>query len=104
MPIHGDKILVAKTPGGVNKIMRNTVCPCTGPLTSVAKLCDAENLVAFSNYGSFIMDLKTGAIVWMTRTKDDCYELELEVVPYSEAKALLNSAGWSEGQGFQRRP
>ena len=98
MPIHGDKILVVKTPGGVKQIMRNTVCPCIGPFTSVAKLCGSDNLVAFSNYGSYIMDLNIGAIGWMTRTKDDCYELELEVVPYSEAKPLL------EGQGFQRRP
>ena len=80
------------------KTMRNTVCPCTGPLTSVAKLCDSDNLVAFSNYGSFILDFKSGAIDWLTRTKDDCYELELELVPYSEAQPLL------EKSGFPRRP
>ena len=97
MPIHGDKILLVKTPGGGLKTMRNTVCPCTGALTSVAKMNDSDHMVVFSKRGSFIMHESTGDIDWMTRTKDDSCELELELVPYSEAKPILEKAG------FQRR-
>ena len=40
----------------------------------------------------------TGDIDWMTRTKNDSFELELELVPYSEAKPILEKAGLQRRQ------
>ena len=45
------------------------------------------------NEGSFIMDLATGEFDRMTRI-NDCFELELEVVPHSEAAPLLKASGF----------
>ena len=73
--------------------MKNQVTPCTGPLTSVAKIIDANNFVGFSAAGSFILDLTTGDVDWLERV-DDCFELELEVMPYTEAKPILEAAGF----------
>ena len=70
--------------------MRNQVCRCTGPLTSVASLIDADNFVGFCSLGSFILNLRTNEVDWLER-KDDQFELELEVVPYAEAKHHLES-------------
>ena len=58
---------------------------------------DADNFVGFSTAGSFILNMRTGAIDWMER-KDDCFELELEVLPYAEAAPMREKAG------FQWRP
>ena len=73
--------------------MRNQVTPCTGPLTSVAKMIDANNFVGFCSLGSFVLDLETNEVDWLERV-DDCFEIELEVLPYTEAKPLLESAGF----------
>ena len=70
------------------RTMRNQVCHCTGALTSVSALVDSDNCVGFSPAGSFVLNLQTGDIDWMER-KDDTFELELEVVPYAEAKSQL---------------
>ena len=70
--------------------MRNQVCPCTGPLTSVAKFIDSDNFVGFSSLGSFVLNLRTNEVDWLTR-KDDQFELELEIVPFAEAKKHLES-------------
>ena len=93
MPNHGERVLVVKTPSGELKTLRNQVCQCTGPWTSVSKLVDADNFVGFSSAGSFILNMRTGSIDWLER-KDDCFEMELEVVPYSEALPMLKSAGF----------
>ena len=84
------KVLLVRKPSGRLMSMRNTVCPCTGPLTSVAKLCDSDHFVGFCSAGSFILNLRTDEVDWLNRV-DDCYELELEVVPYQEAKQYLDS-------------
>ena len=94
MPNHGEKVLVVKTPSGEIKKMRNQVCQCTGPLTSLSKLVDADNFVGFSSAGSFILNMRTGSIDWLER-KDDRFEMELEVVPYSEALPLLKRPGFT---------
>ena len=96
MPNHGENVLVVRTPSGQVLSMRNQVCPCTGPLTSVARLIDADNLVGFSKAGSFILNLQTNKIDWLER-KDDCFELPLEVLPYAEAAPMLKQAGF-QGQ------
>ena len=83
--------------------MRNQVCPCTGPLTSVARLVDSDNFVGFCKTGSFIMDLAYGQIDWLDR-KDDTFELELEFVPYAEAKAMPSAKAILEKSGGPRRP
>ena len=70
--------------------MRNQVCPCTGPLTSVAKLIDSDHFVGFCSLGSFILNMRTDEVDWLERN-DDCFELELEIVPYHEAKPQLDS-------------
>ena len=88
MPNHGEKVLLVQKPSGRLMSMRNTVCPCTGPLTSVAKLCDADHFVGFCSAGSFILNLRTNEVDWLTR-KDDQFELELEIVPFAEAKKHL---------------
>ena len=96
MPQLGQRTFVVKTPSGALMSFKNQVCHCTGPLTSVAKMVDADNCVGFSTAGSFIMNTRTGAIDWMER-KDDGFELELEVLPYTEAAPLLKKAGF-QGQ------
>ena len=85
-----------KTPSGALMSFKDQVCHCTGPLTSVAKMVDADHFVGFSAAGSFIMSMRTGAIDWMERN-DDGFELELEVLPYAEAAPLLKLAGF-QGQ------
>ena len=70
---------------------------CTGPLTAVSRLCDSGNFVGFCSEGSFILDIDYGAFDVIERT-DDCFELELEVIPYNEAAAEL------EELGFPRQP
>ena len=101
MPNLGERVLLVKSLGGSTiKSMRNNVVQCTGPLTSVAKLIGANNFVGFSSLGSFILDLTTGEVDWLER-KDDCFELELEVVPYVEAKQHLDNV--SGNSGFQGR-
>ena len=92
MPQLGKRTLVVKMPSGALMSFTNQVCQCTGPLTSVAKMVDADNFVGFSTAGSFILNMRTGAIDWMER-KDDCFELELEVLPYAEAAPMLEKAG-----------
>ena len=95
MPNLGERVLLVKKPSGRSTSMRNQVCPCTGPLTSVASLIDSDNFVGFCSLGSFILDLRTNEVDWLER-KDDQFELELEVVPYAEAKKHLeamNSGG-----------
>ena len=92
MPNLGEKVLVVRTPSGEIKTLRNQVCQCTGPLTAVSKLVDADNFVGFSSAGSFILNLRAGSIDWLER-KDDCFEMELEVVSHSEALPLLKRAG-----------
>ena len=79
---------MVKKPSGSLMSMRNQVCPCTGSLTSVARLIDSDHFVGFSSAGSFILNLRTNEVDWLTR-KDDQFELELEVIPYVEAKQHL---------------
>ena len=93
MPNHGERVLVVKKPSGRIVAMRNQVTPCTGPLTSVAKMIDANKFVGFCSLGSFILDLETNEVDWLERV-DDCFEIELEVLPYKEAKPLLESSGF----------
>ena len=90
MPNHGERKLVVKRPSGKLAVMRNNVTNCTGPLTAVTKTVDANNLVAFSPYGSFVMDLDDDSIDWLDRVEDG-FEMELEVLPYDEAKKLLDA-------------
>ena len=97
MPQFGQRLLVVRKPSGRLNAMKNQVTNCTGPLTSVAKTIDANNFVGFSQAGSFILDLETGDVDWLTRV-DDTFELELEILPYAEAKPLLESSGF-QGQG-----
>ncbi len=66
---------------------------CTGPLTSVSRLIDAGNFVGFCSEGCFRLNLNTGAFD-MLEKKDDCFELELEVIPYSEAAPELEKLGF----------
>ena len=98
MPNHGEKTLVVKTPGGSLKTMRSQVTPCTGSLSGIAQMVDAGNFVGFPKQGSFILNLSNGEIEMMERV-DDTFELELEIVPYAEAKPMLDKQA-----GFQGRP
>ena len=70
--------------------MDNNATNCTGALQAATKTVDANNLVVFSPYGSFIMDLDDSSIDWMERAADG-YELEYEVIPYEDAKPLLEA-------------
>ena len=81
---------MVKKPSGSLMSMRNQVCPCTGPLASVAKLIGSDNFVGFSSLGSFILNLRTNEVDWLTR-KDDQFELELEILPFAEVKKHLES-------------
>ena len=93
MPQLGQRTLVVKTPSGALMSFKNQVCQRTGPLTSVAQMVDVDHFVGFSSAGSFVMNMRTGAIDWMER-KDNGFELELEVLPYAEAAPLLKQAGF----------
>ena len=103
MPNHGERRLIVKNANGSLKSMPNQVCPCTGPLTSVAHMVDANNFVGFSPLGSFVLDLGTCEIDWLTR-KDNTFEMELEVVPYAEALKLPGAQAFLKGPGFPRQP
>ena len=84
---------------------RNQVCPCTGPLTFVARLIDSDNFVGFCSVGSFILNLRTDEVDWLERV-DDRFELELEIVPYAGAKeefAKANSESVAKNSGFPGR-
>ena len=78
--------------------MTNDVTPCTGALTAISTMVDANNFVGFGPNGSFVIDLDNGEIDWLERV-EDCFEMLLEVMPYNEAKALLESSGF-QGQGI----
>ena len=93
MPNLGERILAVKMPSGRLVSMRNQVCLCTGPRTGVAQMVDEDQFIGFSKAGSFILDLKTGGVDLLERV-DDTFELELEVIPYEEAKPLLAAAGF----------
>ena len=43
--------------------------------------------------GGFILELSDKSIEWIDRI-DDEYSMELEIVPYDEAKPLLEKAGF----------
>ena len=93
MPNHGQKTLCVKTPSGKLMTLTSQVVSCTGSLTSVAKLIDVGHFVGFYFGGSFIMNMATGEFERLERV-NDCFELELEVVPYEEAKPLLKTSGF----------
>ena len=75
--------------------------PCTGPLTAVASLIDSDKFVGFCSLGSFILDMRTNEVDWLER-KDDQFELELEIVPYAEAKQYLDQMEKDSGGRRQR--
>ena len=81
--------------------MGNNVTDCTGALQAVTKTVGANNMVVFSPYGSFVMDLDDNSIDWMERV-DDGYESECEVIPYADATPLLE-AHRQATSGFQGR-
>ena len=62
-------------------------------MASVTKLTDAGHVVVFHKDGSFIMNMETGKFEKLKRV-NDCYELELEIVPYEEAKPHLKTSGF----------
>ena len=93
MPNHEQRVLAVKSPSGRLMSLAAQVVPCTGSLTSVAKLIDAGHFVGFHKNGSSIMDLSTGEFDKMTGV-NDCFELELEVVPHNEAEPLLKASGF----------
>ena len=100
MPNLGQKTLLVKTPAGHMRGMRNTVVNCTGALTATSRLVDENNFVGHSPEGSFILNMDQGEFDMLERV-DDCFELELEIVPYAEAASILKDMGLD--QGFQRR-
>ena len=89
----GERILAVKQPCGKISSMRNQVCPCTGSLTSVASMVDAGNFVGFCSAGSFVLDLETNDIDWLERV-GNTFEMELEILPCSDAKPFLDAAGF----------
>ena len=101
MPNHGERTLVVRKQNGTLMSMRNEVCNCTGPLTSVASLIDADKFVGFCSLGSFILDMRTNEVDWLER-KDDQFELELEIIPFSEAKQHLEGVRGDSGGPRQR--
>ena len=64
---------------------KHNVAPSIGALTAVSKLVGAGHFVGFHPNGAFIYNISTGAVGQIERIHD-CYEIELEVVPYSQAK------------------
>ena len=96
MPNFGQRTILVKTPSGSMRAMRNEVTECTGAPTATSQMVDANNFVGHSPWGSFMLDLSTGECDEIERV-DDCFEMELEVVPCNGAASIL------KGQGFQRR-
>ena len=93
MPNHGERTLLVKTASGKMKVLKKQICDCTGPLTSIPKTCDNNHFVGLGKTGGFILDLRDQSIEWIDRN-DDAFEMELEIVPYDEAKPLLEKAGF----------
>ena len=93
MPNHGERTLLVKTASGKLKALKKQICDCTGPLTSIPKTCDNNHFVGLGKTGGFILDLRDQSIEWIDRN-DDAYEMELEIIPYDEAKPLLEKAGF----------
>ena len=93
MPSYGARTLLVKTPGGKLMTAKHNVVPSTGALTSVSKLVDNGHFVGFHPDGAFIYHLATGHVEKIQRV-NDCYEMGLEIVPYAQAKPLLNQVGF----------
>ena len=93
VPSYGAQTLLVRTPGGKLMTAKHNVVPSTGALTSVSKLVDNGHFVGFHPDGAFIYNISTGAVEKLHRV-NDCYEMELEVVPYAQAKPLLEKAGF----------
>ena len=73
--------------------LKKQICDCTGPLTSIPKMCDQNHFVGLGKNGGFILDLSDKSIEWIERDGDE-YAMELEIVPYAEAKPILEKAGF----------
>ena len=93
MPNHGVKTLLVKTPSGKLRVVKKQICDCTGPPTSIPKMADNNHFVGLGKKGGFILDLRDNSIEWIERNEDE-FEMELEVVPYNEAKPLLDKSGF----------
>ena len=93
MPNHGERTLLTKASSGKSKTLKKQICDCTGPLTSIPKVCDNDQFVGLGKTGGFTLDLSDKSIEWIDRI-DDEYSMELEIVPYDEAKPLLEKAGF----------
>ena len=52
MPNLGERVWVVKKASGSLMSMRNQVCPCIGPLTSVAKLINSNSMNACCEHES----------------------------------------------------
>ena len=85
--------MLVKAPSGKYKALKKQICDCTGPLASIPKMCDNGHFVGLGKTGGFILNLTDQSIEWIERN-DDAYEMELEIVPYKEAKPLLEKAGF----------
>ena len=101
MPNHGMRKLIVNIPCGKLFKMGNNVTNCTGPLQAAIETVDANIFVAFSPFWSFIVDLDDNSIDWLERVEDG-YELELEAIPYQDAKPFLEPQR-SAQPGFQGR-
>ena len=97
MPNHGERTLVVKTSSGNMKVMRCQVTPCIGPLAGTAQMTDADNLACLSKEASFLYDQNSGQVEMLDRV-DDTFEMELEIVPYAEAKPMLEKHAGFQGQ------
>ena len=93
MPNHGERTLLVKAPSGKLMALKKQICDCTGPLTSIPKMCDNNRFVGLGKNGGFILDLSDRSIEWIERN-GDAYEMEMEIVPYEEAKPLFKKAGF----------
>ena len=93
MANHGERTLLVKAPSGKLMALKKQICDCVGPLTSIPKICDHNHFVGLGKNGGFILDLSDRSIEWIERDGDE-YAMELEIVPYEEAKPLLKQAGF----------
>ena len=66
IPNLGEQKFVGHTTVGYQKQIKSQVCDVTKPLASVARICDKGNRVVFKKLASYIENVSTGEVTWLS--------------------------------------
>ena len=93
IPEKGDRHLMVRCPTAeTQNVIRSTVAGVAKNLLAVVDLVDAGHEVKFSREDSYIKNENPGQKIQMVRNQRN-YEVEFEVVPYTEAQAQISKSG-----------